>query len=269
MLGDFGEVLVMDWGLAKVLGSTAATPAAGPRVVSARQSEGSGSMTIAGTIMGTPQYMAPEQARGEVETLDPRADIYALGAILFHLLYGRPPVSGHDTMATVEKVGRGEVEWPPGNELRRAPESLLAVCRRTLALDRAKRYQRVEDLQADIAAYQGGFATSAENAGLGKQLILALKRHKVAAGGPADVTVVCVDVPGCEGGAILSTAAQGTVVFFSMATSFSAAALGAEGLAADVTMLVGNGYVPGHAAYALDVLRDYDGVRALFERRLH
>ena len=72
-----------------------------------------------------------------------------------------------------------------------------------------------------------------------------------AAGGPADVTVVCVDVAGCEGGAILSTAQGGTVIFFSMATCFSAAALGAEGMAADVTMLVGNGYVPGHADFAL------------------
>jgi L-erythro-3,5-diaminohexanoate dehydrogenase len=54
-----------------------------------------------------------------------------------------------------------------------------------------------------------------------------------------------------------------------MATSFSAAALGAEGLAADVTMLVGNGFVPGHAAYAIDLLRTSDGVRSLFERRLH
>ena len=78
---------------------------------------------------------------------------------------------------------------------------------------------------------------------------------------------MCVDVPGCEGGAILSTADRGTVIFFSMATSFSAAALGAEGLAADVTMLVGNGYVPGHAAYAMDLLRTSPGARALFERR--
>ncbi|HET8716716.1 MAG TPA: L-erythro-3,5-diaminohexanoate dehydrogenase [Nocardioidaceae bacterium] len=88
------------------------------------------------------------------------------------------------------------------------------------------------------------------------------------AGGPADVTVVCVDVPGCEGGAILATKQGGTVIFFSMATSFSAAALGAEGLAADVTMLVGNGFVPGHADYALSLLRGHDGVRGLFERRL-
>jgi len=97
---------------------------------------------------------------------------------------------------------------------------------------------------------------------------IALRDAVVAAGGPADVTVVCVDVPGCEGGAILATAEGGTVIFFSMATSFSAAALGAEGLAADVRMLVGNGYVPGHAALAMDLLRGDAGVRALFERRL-
>jgi L-erythro-3,5-diaminohexanoate dehydrogenase len=88
------------------------------------------------------------------------------------------------------------------------------------------------------------------------------------AGGPADITVVCVDVPGCEQPAILSTAQGGTVVFFSMATNFAAAALGAEGLAADVRMLVGNGYVPGHADYAVDLLRSNSAVRGLFESRL-
>ena len=88
-----------------------------------------------------------------------------------------------------------------------------------------------------------------------------------AAGGPAQVTVVCVDVPGCEGGAVLATAQGGTVIFFSMATSFSAAALGAEGMAADVTMLIGNGYVPGHADLALDLVRAEPGVRQIFEHR--
>jgi L-erythro-3,5-diaminohexanoate dehydrogenase len=97
---------------------------------------------------------------------------------------------------------------------------------------------------------------------------VALSESVSSCGGPADVTVVCVDVPGCEGGAILSTAQRGTVVFFSMATSFSAAALGAEGLAADVTMLVGNGYVPGHADYAMHLLRAGPGIRRLFESRL-
>ncbi len=97
---------------------------------------------------------------------------------------------------------------------------------------------------------------------------VALSEAVAKAGGPSDITVVCVDVPGCEGGAILATAEQGTVIFFSMATSFSAAALGAEGLAADVTMLVGNGYVPGHADLALQLVREDAGVRGLFERRL-
>lgn len=97
---------------------------------------------------------------------------------------------------------------------------------------------------------------------------LGLSEAVAAAGGPADVTVVCVDVPGCEQPAILATADGGTIVFFSMATSFAAAALGAEGLAADVRMLIGNGYVPGHAAYALDLLRGIPEVRSLFESRL-
>ncbi|AVT28688.1 zinc-binding alcohol dehydrogenase [Plantactinospora sp. BC1] len=113
-------------------------------------------------------------------------------------------------------------------------------------------------------------------AGLADEVALADARDPVALaaavtgalGGPADVTVVCVDVPGCEHGAILATADGGTVVFFSMATSFASAALGAEGLAADVTMLIGNGYLPGHAEYALSLLRTVPGVRALFTDRL-
>ncbi|MER7545612.1 L-erythro-3,5-diaminohexanoate dehydrogenase [Actinomadura sp.] len=107
--------------------------------------------------------------------------------------------------------------------------------------------------------------------GLADAVVRADARDPVAVaaaiGEPVDVTVVCVDVPGCEHGAILATAAGGTVVFFSMATSFPAAALGAEGLAADVTMLIGNGYVPGHAEAALDLVRTEPAVRALFTSR--
>ena len=119
-------------------------------------------------------------------------------------------------------------------------------------------------------------ATAADGEhGLVDEIVIADARDPVgmssaieSAGGPADVTVVCVDVPGCEGGAILSTAQGGTVIFFSMATSFTAAALGAEGVAADVTMLVGNGYVPGHAQLALDLIRTEPGVRGIFQRRI-
>lgn len=97
---------------------------------------------------------------------------------------------------------------------------------------------------------------------------LALEAAVRGAGGAVDLTVVCVDVPGCEQPALMITAQGGTVIYFSMATNFAAAALGAEGLAADVTMLVGTGYTPGHADYALSLLRGDEAVRALFERRL-
>jgi L-erythro-3,5-diaminohexanoate dehydrogenase len=118
-------------------------------------------------------------------------------------------------------------------------------------------------------------AAALRASGLADEVVIADARDPVAlaaavhgAGGPATVTVVCVDVPGCEGGAVLATADGGTVVFFSMATSFTAAALGAEGVAADVTMLIGNGYVPGHARLALDLVRREPGVRGIFEARV-
>ena len=118
-------------------------------------------------------------------------------------------------------------------------------------------------------------ASALSDAGLADRVVVCDARDPIAlstavqeAGGPADVTVVCVDVPGCEGGAILSTAQGGTVIFFSMATQFAAAALGAEGLASDITMIIGNGYLPGHAERALDLYRRHAGVRALFARRV-
>jgi L-erythro-3,5-diaminohexanoate dehydrogenase len=126
-----------------------------------------------------------------------------------------------------------------------------------------------------VVPNQAETALLRECAGLVDEVVIADARDPVglagavqAAGGPADVTVVCVDVAGCEGGAILSTTQGGTVIFFSMATSFSSAALSAEGMAADVTMLVGNGYVPGHAELALDLVRTTPALRTLFERRL-
>jgi L-erythro-3,5-diaminohexanoate dehydrogenase len=114
-------------------------------------------------------------------------------------------------------------------------------------------------------------AAAVRAAGLADEVVLADARDPVAVaaavGEPVEVTVVCVDVSGCEHGAILATAPGGTVVFFSMATSFAAAALGAEGLAADIEMIIGNGYVPGHAEFALELVRTNAGVRSLFDGR--
>ena len=138
----------------------------------------------------------------------------------------------------------------------------------SLALAAAKR----AGAQTAAVVVSGEEREVLQRTGLADRIAVADARNPVAVadalGEPATVTVVCVDVPGCEHGAILSTAPGGTVLFFSMATSFAAAALGAEGLAADVTMLVGNGYVPGHADFAVDLLRRVPAVRALFEARL-
>ena len=113
MLGDFGEVLVMDWGLAKIRTSAPASPAAAsPSGPDLWPSTTDGSHTLAGTIMGTPQYMAPEQARGEVETMDHRADIYALGAILYHLLVLKPPIRGSSLAEILAQVRAGRITPP-------------------------------------------------------------------------------------------------------------------------------------------------------------
>jgi L-erythro-3,5-diaminohexanoate dehydrogenase len=175
---------------------------------------------------------------------------------------GAPALTSRVVAERVERDAPGPVVAVIGGAGKSGSLSLVAArasgARRLIAVvpvDREAAALRAADLADEIV-----IADARDPVGLSA----AVER----AGGPADVTVVCVDVPGCEHGAILATAAGGTLIFFSMATSFSAAALGAEGLAADVTMLVGNGYVPGHAAYALDLLRSSTGARTLFEARL-
>ena len=200
MLGDFGEVLVMDWGLAKVLSHADNPQSSAGSIRTLMRARSVATATMTGSIMGTPQYMAPEQARGEVETLDARADIYALGAILYHILALRPSITGDDAYAIVAKVARGEIEPLTnrqsviGNRKSEVSDSLAAVVRKAMSLQPSARYQSVADLQGDIAAFQNGFATGAEKAGLGKQLLLALRRHKAVATSIAAALVVLVAV---------------------------------------------------------------------------
>lgn len=156
MVGAYGEVYVLDWGIAKVTGRAApgATGAAGGAVWSGR---GADHATRLGQVAGTPAYMAPEQARGEVESIDARSDVYALGAVLYEILSGRPPYLG-DARAVVAAVRAGpppavgEVA-PPGLTL---PDELVAVVERALARGPAARFPSAAALADAVQAWLDG-----------------------------------------------------------------------------------------------------------------
>jgi len=156
--------------------------------------------------MGTPQFMAPEQAEGKVDEIDARSDIFSLGAILYNILTLRPPVNVGTVAEVLQKVRTGDIPSPtsynpksrsviPGRLIgtgrarmpnlplphcpdQRIPSALSAVCMKALALRREDRYQSVKELQKDIDAFQGGFATFAEQAGTLRLFWLLIKRHK-------------------------------------------------------------------------------------------
>jgi eukaryotic-like serine/threonine-protein kinase len=148
MLGSYGETLVVDWGLAKVIGSdTPEEESVGEATL--RTPMGHFSPTQAGSAFGTPEYMSPEQARGEMKALGTATDIYSLGATLYALLAGQAPVQGRTISELLENVRLGN--WPSLRRVNRAvPEALDAVCRKAMALRPEDRYGSAQELAADV-----------------------------------------------------------------------------------------------------------------------
>jgi formylglycine-generating enzyme required for sulfatase activity/tRNA A-37 threonylcarbamoyl transferase component Bud32 len=148
MLGKYGETLVVDWGLAKAIGRP--DPSLHPdEEPVAPASGGSGVETLPGKALGTPQFMSPEQAAGELERLGPQSDVYSLGATLYTVLTGRLAFEDRDVGAVLQKVLRGE--FPPPRQVdQRVPRPLEAICLKAMAHKPDDRYATPRALAEDV-----------------------------------------------------------------------------------------------------------------------
>lgn len=219
MVGGFGEVYVMDWGLAKLLRAegqgTAAAPLAavaaevsptapaaipvGSRASVSSSQSGTvvtnrpveADLTQDGVVLGTPMYMPPEQASGNVGAIDQRSDIYSLGAILYEMLTLQPPVDKEGGyLAILLRVMQGEVVPPEQRNPQRAkagriPSELSAVTMKALARNPRDRYASVEALRRDIERFQEGRSVSAKEDSLGEAVWKAVKRNRGASAATA------------------------------------------------------------------------------------
>jgi serine/threonine protein kinase/tetratricopeptide (TPR) repeat protein len=149
MLGKFGETLVMDWGLAKVVGRPEPARSAGEEGTLIPESGSGSGETALGSAVGTPAYMSPEQAVGRWDVIDHRTDVYGLGAVLYTLLTGRPPLEKTNWPEMQQKIQRGS--FPRPRQIKPAtPRALEAVCLKAMALDPPDRYPSVQALAADV-----------------------------------------------------------------------------------------------------------------------
>src|SRR5262249_42725770 len=151
LLGKHGETLVVDWGLAKVLGRPGTDSPPGPDDEGVLQlsSEDGLVETAVGSIVGTPAFMSPEQAWGDLERLGPGLDVYSLGATLYSLLTGQPPFRDGDTPRLLARVGQGDFP-PPRAVSPEVPPALEAICLKAMALSPGERYQTPRLLAQDI-----------------------------------------------------------------------------------------------------------------------
>ncbi len=151
MLGPFGETLVLDWGVAKPLGrpDPGPTPAIPTDLSPLWPSSGCGStVTVTGQAVGTPAYMSPEQAAGDLQAMAPASDVYSLGATLYVLLTDRPPYVG-DPVEVLRDVPRGRFD-PPRAIQPRVPKALDAICRKAMATEPSARYASALALADDV-----------------------------------------------------------------------------------------------------------------------
>ncbi len=202
MVGEFGEVYVMDWGLARVLARASGDPVSRPRtdqseaVVSSLRSgldADSSLHTIEGAAVGTPSYMSPEQARGEA--LDSRSDVYAVGAMLYALLAGRAPHAPRHGAAPAAVVLSALRDGPPepiASLAPTAPPELLAICSKAMERDPAGRYPDMRAMAADLRAHLEGRVVVAHRTGPWIEFRKWIRRNKATAGALGGLVLVAL-----------------------------------------------------------------------------
>ncbi|MCC6407071.1 MAG: serine/threonine protein kinase [Planctomycetes bacterium] len=204
MVGAFGEVHVMDWGLARILGqpeSSASSAAPSDAPVRGVRSEQRGRTTetslhtLDGDVLGTPAYMAPEQASGRLGEIGPQADVYAVGAMLYELLAGHPPYLPHASNATQLEVWEAVRRGPPAPlaaQAGRVPLELVAICDKAMARDWHERYPDMSALAADLRAFLERRVVSAYRTGTWAETVKWVQRNRALAASLAAALIVLV-----------------------------------------------------------------------------
>ncbi|MGE3850717.1 MAG: WD40 repeat domain-containing serine/threonine protein kinase [Planctomycetota bacterium] len=185
MVGEYGEVLLVDWGLARPLDQPADRAGRGGSGITApvrstRREQG-GDHTLDGEVFGTPAYMPPEQARGQVDRIDERSDIFALGGVLYHMLTLQQPYQARTVAETLIQAARHHLT-PPRRRAPalRIPKELQAIVLKAMAASPDDRYATVRDLQDDLIAWQSHRKTSAWTAGPIERALKFARRNRAA-----------------------------------------------------------------------------------------
>ena len=201
ILGEFGETVIIDWGIAKLIGPdhrAASDGESAETVWAAGPAGGTVPGTQAGWAMGTPAYMSPEQAAGEVAALGPRCDVYGLGATLYTILTGRPPVAGTETCEVLEKVREGRFPHPRAIDPS-IPRSLEVVCLKAMARMPEDRYSTVRELCNDIENWLAVPTVSAWKEPLAARLWRWIGRHQTAVSVAVVLVAAMIAVAGVVG----------------------------------------------------------------------
>ena len=188
IVGRHGETLVVDWGLAKATGKS--EPGGEERTLMPSSAMGSAE-TLPGSALGTPAYMSPEQARGDLDQLGPRSDVYSLGATLYCLLTGKPPQQGDDVFEVVRTVQRGEFT-PPRQVDPAIDKALEAVCLKAMAAKPEDRYASCRALADDVERWMADEPVAAYCEPTVARLGRWVRRHKPAVAGAAALSLTAL-----------------------------------------------------------------------------